>query len=104
MCNNGGIFTNCIMLSLVTAAEDEYSRDAGPASRCVPRLCCCADDLANTPQSLAFKSWIVSHPLKTNRHLGIPVMLRWGLQLYSSAVTAKEQAPNKCVLKIKATV
>lgn len=52
------------MLSLMTAVEDECYRDAGPAGRCVDGLCLHVDGLANTPQSLAFRSWIVSLPLK----------------------------------------
>lgn len=64
MCDNGVIFTNCIMLSLMTTVEDGCSGDAKPAGRCMPGLYLRVDGLANTPQSLAFKSWIVSHPLK----------------------------------------
>lgn len=65
MYHNGGIVTNSIMLSLITAVEDECYRDAGSAGRCVEGLCLHADSLANTSQSLAFSSWIVSLPLKS---------------------------------------
>lgn len=80
MCSNGGMLTNCIMLSVVTTVEDERSRGAVPAGLRVPGLYLHVDGLANTPWILAFKSWIVSHPLKTmGRAFGHPGAAALGL-------------------------
>lgn len=92
------------MLSLVTAVEDERGGDAGPAGRRVPGLCLHADGLANTPQSLAFKSRIVSGRLGTMG--AIPLGLAAGQRLRVQHCIDSGRASTKIFfgLKIKAIV